>query len=303
MSRHRTIRRGFTLAELLLAGVLLAILGGGTTVVLSQMTRTREASGSRELAFSRADAAVTRMALDALNVIRDTDLRFTRVRITEGGDRDNPRSELLLLMRSLRPLRGLEDVPEGSDYEVQYRLGFTHDAPEMLWRRVDVAMDRVQDGGGVASPVVDGIVSLKVEACDGEVWWPQWDSDTDGLPHGLRITIVARDDAQRRFVTARRVIAIDRVPLPVEVSQQVEIEDEPTQPTPTPTPTPGGNQGGGAGGGGGGAGGGGPRRPGGGGQRGGGQGGGGPGAGGPGGGGQGGGDQVGGQPTRPGGGP
>lgn len=294
-------RRGFTLAELALAGVLVALLGGATTVVLSQLSRTRETSAQRELAFSRADAAAARIARDAANMIRDHDLAQARVVVIDSGDRYTPRDELLMLVRSLEPVRGLPDLPEGVDREVQYRLGADSDRPDVLWRRLDVGHDRAQDGGGVARPIADGIVALSIEACDGDVWLDSWDSDRDGFPHGLRITVYARDDSSRRIVVARRVIAVDRAPLPVTVVEVEEEEEQQQQPT---TPAPGGGNQGGAGGGGGGGGaggggGGGPRRPGRGGGDGPGGGGQGPGGGGqgPGGGGQG---PGGAQPVRPG---
>lgn len=230
----RTPRAAFTLIELLLAALLAAGIAGAIAVSLSQALRARAASESRGDAFSRASAAVDRIALDIQNLVRTGDLFDARVLLVEGGvgqssdPRSTQRDELLLFSFSPRPARPLSDQNEGAVYEVQYRLQTPPDpaaAAYVLWRRADPVPDDTPDGGGVASPIVRGIASLSIEAFDGSGWHDDWDSDRDGYPHALRITVLARSDDRIRPVEAfaRRTIAIDRTPTPyATVSAQAE---------------------------------------------------------------------------------
>lgn len=207
-------RRGFTLVELLVGALVTALIAAATTAALSQMVRARSTSLARQQAWSRAESATARIARDVIGVVRDEELYFTRVAIADGpaGGTD----ELLLLCRSMRRVRGFPESPEGPDFEVQYRVG---DASSglALWRRVDPALDEYPDAGGVATAIVPGVFSLSVEASDGTDWLSTWDSDYDGIPYGLRIIVTARDDGGRTIATARRVIALDRVPPPLQV--------------------------------------------------------------------------------------
>jgi prepilin-type N-terminal cleavage/methylation domain-containing protein len=208
---------GFTLVELLVGVVVAGFVAGATATAVSQLARAKARSEARLVAHDRAHAAAARMAHDALSAIRDHDLRFAKVQVIDEGA-GALGDQLLVFIRSIRPVRGLPGVPEGGDFEVQYRLEPDPDAAgrAVLWRRSDVALDSNPYGGGVAVPLMSGVRTLRIEATDGQSWLPVWDSDFDGLPHGLRITVTASDDDGRFTATARRVVAIDRVPLPLD---------------------------------------------------------------------------------------
>jgi len=286
--------RGFTLVELVVASIIAVVIAGATATAMSQMIKARNASESHQQAFSRADGVASRIAVDMSNAVRSENLANCRVRITSSGTPNAPRDELLVLMRSLRPVRG--ESPEGDEYEAQFRIspmampdGSTVDA---FWRRVDQAHDAALDGGGIATPIAPGAVSLSFAATDGQEWFDDWESDSDGLPHAIRVVVVARSDDGKTTSTSRRVIAIDRVPIaPADETDPAATDAEKT---PASSPTGGGGTGGGGTGGGGTGGGG----TGGGGTGGGGTGGGGTGGGGTGGGGTGGGGTGGGGAPR-----
>jgi prepilin-type N-terminal cleavage/methylation domain-containing protein len=236
-SRRVAGRRAFTLVELIVASVIGAILLGATTSSVSMLLRAKATSQSRRDAFARADGAASRIALDAMCAVRDEYLQFTRVHVTEGGTEQQPRDELLLLSRSIRPVRDPLEAAEGGEYECQYRImpRSSGESTPCLWRRVDHAFDENQDGGGVASPISLRVKSLSIEASDGESWYSSWDSDTDGMPHGLRVIVVAESDEGKVSATARRVIALDRVPIPIDTS--TTAEEDPNNPNPS-TQTP-----------------------------------------------------------------
>jgi prepilin-type N-terminal cleavage/methylation domain-containing protein len=281
MTARRTSRGGFTLVELIVASVIAALVAGSTVMAMSRLLALRSRASGHEQAFGRADAAAADIARDLANALRDWNLPFARVAINDSGDEGEPHDELLLLAHSARRARPGSDTPEGGDYEIQYRIAplvSKADQPA-LWRRIDPAHDVALDGGGVASAAVAGVTTLALEANDGEQWFPTWDSDRDGLPHAVRVTITASSDDRRVFATARRTVAIDRVPIPIDTSATGDTgttgptgstgpagstgtpsggNPTPT-PTPTPTPAPGGGGGGRGGGGRGGGGNGGDR--------------------------------------------
>ncbi|MEX2219386.1 MAG: prepilin-type N-terminal cleavage/methylation domain-containing protein, partial [Phycisphaerales bacterium] len=263
--------RGFTLVELIVASVVGAMVAGATVMSMSQLLSMKARAVGRQQAYGRAEAAAATVARDLVNAIRDSDLAHARVAVMDSGDAEQPQDQLLLLARSARRARPGGEDPEGGAYEVHLRIAPLASRPETsaLWRRIDPALDIAIDGGGVASAVVSGVVSMQAEATDGEAWFEAWDSDLDGMPHAVRVTITASSDDGRVTAVARRTVAIDRVPIPPEPPD----ESAPTgatgptgdpaapagggtptggSPAPSPGPVPGGGSGGGPRGGGGG---------------------------------------------------
>ncbi len=218
--RHVVLRRpAFTLVELIVAAIITVLIAGATTTALSQMLRARKGSAARQQAFSRAFAAAGMIARDAAECARDSNLLFAKVQVSDAGEAGSERDALLMLARTLRRVRGDAEFPEGEDFEIQYRIDEGASGP-VLWRRADPALDETIDGGGLAVPVAEGVVALSIEASDGETWWPLWDSDSDGLPHGLRVSVTATDEEGRVRAVARKVISLDRVPLPPPVKEE-----------------------------------------------------------------------------------
>ncbi len=218
--------RGFTIVELIVGIVVVSMLAGATAATIRTLTKARNASLAQRQAFGRASDAAQRIALDVARAARDADLIACRVLLTDSPRNQSVQTdELLLLTRDVAGVRGGErtgNASEGDEVEVQYRLRAAEggdrgaDAGFVLWRRADSGNDGVVDGGGVATPLTPRVVSMSIEATDGEKWFAAWDSDKDGLPHGLRVVVEASDDDGRVRAVARRVIAIDRAPMPVE---------------------------------------------------------------------------------------
>lgn len=210
-----TRRRAFSLVELIVAAIVGVLVAGATVTCVSRLVQVRRLSADRQAAFARADAAASQIALDLASVARDATLTHAKVAITPGGSSERHTDELLLLTTSLRPARGEDGSPEGEEYEVQYRLmPGAGAAPGNVWRRVDPGLDEYLDAGGLASIVADGAVSLSFEAYDGSDWFGDWNSDSDGMPHAVRMVVVGASDDGKTLATVRRVVAIDRVPLP-----------------------------------------------------------------------------------------
>lgn len=226
MARSQSAR-AFTLVEVIVGTVILAIIASATTTGVSSLARTKTVSVAKQQSSERARSAVTAIANDAMRLMRDHDLYFTRVLITSDERAGEASDDLLLIVRTIEPVRGLFGIAEGADFEVQYRLeeleSSTVSATDgketfALWKRTDPAMDEYQTAGGVATRMSAGILSLSIEAYDGDDWFEEWDSDLNGLPHGLRISVEAQDDAGVRKAFARRLVAIDRIPLPIDTT-------------------------------------------------------------------------------------
>ncbi len=233
---QRRGRRGFTLLEMIVAGAMAALILAAVTFALSQLGRSRNVSVARLESSMRARAALDSVRRDVASVLRDGDLFNTRILI-RSGTASTPagafdRDDLLLVTTRLAATRENAFGGEGIEYETQYRI--EEDAGgASLWQRRDFVPDRWLDGGGVATPLVDGVVGLQFEAYDGLAWYDEWDSDVDGLPWAVRATITAVPDASdprqgdtRHLVTLRTTIAIDRiVPPPQPPAEGEEMEE------------------------------------------------------------------------------
>ncbi len=230
----RTHRRGFTLVELMVAALMTAFVLGAVSMSLSQLSRAKSGGRAQLAAHLRADAALNAVRRDVVSVLRDQDLFWTRLLLTDHSistpygrmDRD----EILVFNSQLRPIRDLDFIGDGAEFEAHLRIEEDPDGI-ILWRRRDAVPDEYPRGGGVATPLISGVVSLAMEAYDGELWYPSWDSDFDGLPLAIRVTVVAsgcrdgQDPYGSTMAILRTVIPIDRVPPQFEPPAEDEPDD------------------------------------------------------------------------------
>lgn len=228
-------RRGFTVLELIVAGAIAVLVLGAITLALSQLGRSRNVTLARLESSMRARAALESIRRDVASVIRDSDLLRCRVLLTDDSvvtpfgvaDRD----ELLLFSSRLLSTRQAAFSGEGIEYETHYRVE-EDDAGSVLWQRRDFMPDGYPDAGGVAVPLVEGVLGLRVEAYDGVAWFEEWDSDLDGLPWALRITVTALPDTAsetdgdpRGLVTLRTLVPIDRIVPPPQEDEDAKPGD------------------------------------------------------------------------------
>lgn len=230
----RPVRRGFTLVELLVAGVMTAMVLGAVSLSLSQLGRAKNTSKLRYDAFMRADAALTSVRHEIASIIRSDDLFYTRFQLRDDSvrvrDETFDRDEVLVFNTRLKPLRNIDFNGEGFEYESQFRIAEDDYGP-VLWSRHDPMPDEYPLGGGIATPEVEGVISLTIEAYDGTAWYQEWDSDDEGLPLAVRVTVIASGhrtkddvyDAPRAVL--RTVISIDRVFVPKDVLKQQDADE------------------------------------------------------------------------------
>ena len=225
-------RRGFTLIELMVAGMMAVIVLGGITTSLSQLGSAKSVSRQRLEAYSRCDAALKDLRKEVISTLRRGDLFDTRVLITDGtgrfqGDNVN-KDELLVFNGNVRANKEIDFNGEGLEYETQFRIE-DNDISSALWKRRDAILDDNPVGGGIVTPIADGIISLELEAYDGFSWFPDWDSDELGLPHALRITVKSTGmeyygELYAPIVTLRTIVPIDRVMMPDDLHVPTEAE-------------------------------------------------------------------------------
>lgn len=232
-------RRGFTLIELVLAGVIAALVLVTIVSTLSQVGRARTISRVRLQAYLRADSALDAVRRDLSSILRDADLFHTRVLLYDGGRimrvgsrMDLDRDEILVFNTRLEPLGEIDYNGEGGEYETQYRVDEDRYGTT-LWQRRDPVPDDIPAGGGVATPMAEGVVGFKIEAYDGLEWYDEWDSDLDGLPWGFRITITASGEPGgtverdgNGLVTLKTHVAVDRIIPPYYEPEEEEEEEE-----------------------------------------------------------------------------
>ncbi len=226
-----TLRRsGFTLVEVLVAGVILAFVMGSVSLSLSQLGKAKSSSKQRFDAYHRADVALTALRQNIVATIRSDDLFYTRLLLyddsmnSDVGEVD--RDEILIFTNQLREIYPSDYAGEGCEYETQFRIEDDEYGP-VLWQRRDAVPEEFPLGGGLIKPVVEGVVSLSIEVYDGEQWQVSWDSDIDGLPYAVRITVMASghrelDDLPTApLATMRTVVALDRVLPPRDVIEDL----------------------------------------------------------------------------------
>jgi len=221
--REGSLRRraGFTLIELIAASVIASILAGAATVSIRRLADGRDRSAARQAAVESVHSITRLVARDLANIVRDTTLLDTIVRIEDTPSSGSQQTdEVLLFCRSMRPVRPEQQEEttyrESGIHEVHYRLKPDEEVVGVLWRRTDPIVDENYQGGGVAVPLALNVYSLDFEAFDGTTWQSTWDSDSDGLPHALRVTCQVVVPDTGAIIAARRTVAIDRIPLPFD---------------------------------------------------------------------------------------
>ena len=227
------MRRGFTMVELLTAGIILALVMAAMGLSLGQVNKSRSIARERADAYLRADAALRMVRRELVSLLRQEDLYYTRLLIVDNGatmgDWTLERDEILLFNSRVQSTRSLDYNGDGTEFESAFRIEQDDDGP-VLWHRRDAMPDKFPRGGGIASPSVDGLAGLSLEAWDGEQWMDVWDSDQDGLPQAIRVTVEATGAGPGRsmldapMAVLQTVVPVDRSRMPVEMADKLLAE-------------------------------------------------------------------------------
>jgi len=220
--------------EFILAGILLAMLLVAMGVAMQQVVKSRTRARNRIDAYLRADAALRIVQRDLMSTLRRQDLYYTRVLLIDDSvEREGvriPRDEILVFNNRLQSTRDLDYNGDGLEFETQFRIEEDESLP-VLWQRRDPMPDAYPRGGGIVTPVTAGVTGLEIEAWNGLDWFEEWDSDEDGLPWALRITVTAtgaadgEDPSQHPDAVLRTLIPLDRSRMPYEVADARLADD------------------------------------------------------------------------------
>jgi type II secretion system protein J len=227
-------RRGFTMIEFLLAGVLLAGVLLAMGVAIQQVAKSRNTTRARIDAHLRADAAMRMIRRDLVSLLRRDDLYYTRVLLEDSATNydgmEVNRDEIIVFNNRLQATRNIRYNGDGLEFETHYRIE-DDDLGPVLWQRRDPMPDAYPRGGGIITPVVEGILGLQIEAWNGINWFEQWDSDEEGLPWAFRLTVTAsgaaagQSPADHPIAILRTVVPIDRSQMPIEIADAVLTEE------------------------------------------------------------------------------
>jgi hypothetical protein len=212
--------------EIIVAGVIMALLFATIAISMGQLANARNNSRARMDAFMRADSALRLIRADLASLLRRHDLFQTWINIRDDSfNVDNvefDRDWIVVFNNHLRAIRSIEYNGEGLEYESSWQVIEDEDGP-VLWHRRDAMPDTYPQAGGVATPVIEGLLEINIEAFDGEQWMTEWDSDYDGIPRGFRIRVTAtgarpgEPPLSAPLATLRTIVSVDRAPLPYDV--------------------------------------------------------------------------------------
>ena len=196
-------------------------------MAMQQVVKARNATRGRVDAHVRADAALRMIRRDLVSVLRREDLFYTRVLLIENWvvreSEQVSRDEILVFNNRMQATRDLQYNGDGMEFETHYRVE-DDDLGPMLWQRRDPMPDAYPEGGGIVTPVVEGIMGLDIAVWNGIDWLDEWDSDEDGIPWAFRVTVTATGAAagqpttNQPIATLRTVVPVDRSRMPLEVA-------------------------------------------------------------------------------------
>lgn len=216
----RSFARGFSLAETLIAVVILTMMGMLTYGALARATRARERSENIALHYHQIRQALERMARELSSAFLSAH-RYC----------DEPRSQTLFQTRpngsqgdrlnftSFSHVKIGADVNESDQNELGYFVDEDPDASEKteskwaLMRREAVRIDDEPDKGGEVSVLARGVRKLSFEFYDdkSDQWEDDWDTESfdqrDRLPMFVSIVLESEDAGGEKemFTTKTRI--------------------------------------------------------------------------------------------------
>lgn len=186
-------RRGFTIAELLMAILITSILAG--IIYGSYM------GGLKIIYASQQDMERTHMAGIILDrITSDLECAFLRadkeylIFVGEGGGDGERASDSVTFISSSHE-RSARNAPESTLSEVSYFLDPDGGDELLILRREDPSLDEDPFSGGETRVIGEGVAGLKFEYYGEEGWASSWDSrENSSLPTAVRVSLVFRTE-------------------------------------------------------------------------------------------------------------
>jgi type II secretion system protein J len=225
--------RGFTLIEVILAMLIMAMIGTLTFGAMSATFKTQATVAERSVLQEIGTAAVAKLRDDLSQAfVVESPKQLTFLRGEDNSDQDK------LSFTTLSHLRPAPNSRESDQAEVSYEL--ESDSSQMGLYRLRRAERPYLDGqnqkidSSAYVVIADRVVSLNLEYSNGQTFAPVWNTQAEGqrnrLPRAVKVTLKLRDEKGRE----EDFDAYVEVPMSEAIAQAV-------QPTPAggPTPVPG----------------------------------------------------------------
>jgi len=188
----RRDRRGFTLVELMLAililAIMMSIIYGLVVSTVSAARRVEEITASSEI----GPAILTRVRSDLQAAFITKDGEFFVGVKRPGGGADRDRIDFISGEMAYGAETEGEEARFHSINEVGYQVLDNRKDPNVgvLYRREDYFIDAEPLKGGRLTEVYDRVRSFSLRYYDGEAWKPEWSNKAQkGLPKAVEIEV------------------------------------------------------------------------------------------------------------------
>jgi type II secretion system protein J len=185
-------RRGFTLVELMLAililAIMMSIIYGLVVSTVSAARRVEEITASSEI----GPAILTRVRSDLQAAFIPKDGEFFVGSKKPGGGADRDRIDFISGEMAYGTEIEGEEARFHSINEVGYQVLENRKDPNVgvLYRREDYFIDAEPLKGGRLTEVYDRVKSFSLRYYDGEEWRPDWSNKAQkGLPKAVEIEV------------------------------------------------------------------------------------------------------------------
>lgn len=218
--RTRTAERGFTLIEIMLAVVILAIMSALVWESFGRLLDVTHQLEADDEYWQGVRVAMNRIAREVSEAFISDDYDPTRYRtddpsgrptfflIDDGGDQDK------LAFTAFVNRRLFLDEKASDQAIVEYSLDRDEDGQTDLYRRQKNIIDEDWDRGGEKDVLLENVSKFDVEWWDPDEqqWETDWDTHRseqhDRIPSRIKITITSTDPDghEHTFVTETRVM-------------------------------------------------------------------------------------------------
>jgi general secretion pathway protein J len=211
-------QRGFTLAEALIAVVILALLGGLTFGTFARAMSARDRATEITDRYHSVRQAMSRMAreISMAFLSQNRDCGEPRTRTIFLGKRANSGTRLDFTSFSHYKMRA--DAKESDQNELSYYVEHDPDHSDVknLMRREQNRIDEKPEEGGTAQILAENVEELSFSFYDtkSDQWEDDWDNtaqDTrDRLPKYVKIKLVVKDHRGKplAFETKTRIFVL-----------------------------------------------------------------------------------------------
>ncbi len=209
MMKSRTVKKGFTLLEVMVASVIGAFIALVSVGALRAVTAGREMVNTNIAAADELRYAVELIRSDLANVYRDGSANAMKFVGAFADTDENMMTSLTMRIVSIANARRSE--PEGDVHEVQYYLAEDEGKSVLMRRLYPVVGTEAEEElpGGVLTAIAENIAGFELRYFDGEEWVPEWPAEQNRLPQMVEIVLATVEEKQGRqdSLVARKILA------------------------------------------------------------------------------------------------